>query len=166
MSIPYIISILLSPILGLGIDFFGHRADINTLSCVLLIFVHVLLAYSDIGAVVPLVGQGLVYSGFAAVSCMKSICVYAHNYLQFCHTYLITHYVHVCLISVPYSINVIAVCTQTLTVHSPYYTTKEVCTNLYYLYIHIYTTGDLAHGTTRSTGAPDRSSLRTRHMCI
>ena len=68
MSIPYIISILLSPILGLGIDFFGHRADINTLSCILLICVHVLLAYSSVDAVVPLVGQGLVYSGFAAVS--------------------------------------------------------------------------------------------------
>ena len=76
MSIPYLISILLSPILGLGIDFFGHRADINTLSCVLLICVHVLLAYSDIDAVVPLVGQGLVYSGFAAVSIVYIVYVY------------------------------------------------------------------------------------------
>ena len=75
MSIPYLISILLSPILGLGIDFFGHRADINTLSCVLLICVHMLLAYSNIDAVVPLVGQGLVYSGFAAVSIVYIVCV-------------------------------------------------------------------------------------------
>lgn len=67
MSIPYFISAGLSPFLGAAVDRFGQRAVVAAIAPLILILVHGSLAYSSIGPVLPLVGQGLAYAGFAAV---------------------------------------------------------------------------------------------------
>jgi len=67
MSIPYIISAVLSPPLGFIIDRIGLRAIIATIAPLILVIVHTLLGYSTISAVGPLVGQGLAYTGFVSV---------------------------------------------------------------------------------------------------
>ena len=67
MSIPYIISGVMAPALGLYVDFYGGRAIIATVAPLLLVVVHFSLGYSSVNPIVPLVGQGLAYSGFAAV---------------------------------------------------------------------------------------------------
>ena len=67
MSIPYIISACMSPILGKLVDTIGRRAIIATMAPLVLVFVHGSLALSDMSPIVPLVGQGLAYAGFAAV---------------------------------------------------------------------------------------------------
>jgi MFS family permease len=67
MSIPYVISACLSPILGGIVDKVGKRAIIATLAPLFLIIVHLMLGLTDINPIFPLVGQGLAYSGFAAV---------------------------------------------------------------------------------------------------
>uniref|UniRef100_I2CPB7 Lysosomal dipeptide transporter MFSD1 n=1 Tax=Nannochloropsis gaditana (strain CCMP526) TaxID=1093141 RepID=I2CPB7_NANGC len=68
MSIPYTISAVLSPFLGLAVDRFGRRAVIVTLAPLVLVGVHLSLAYwRSLSPAVPLVGQGLAYSAFAAV---------------------------------------------------------------------------------------------------
>lgn len=61
-SIPYTISAVLSPILGLCVDRFGKRAFVITLAPLLLILVHLMLGLStSISPAVPLIGQGLAY---------------------------------------------------------------------------------------------------------
>jgi MFS family permease len=67
MSIPYIISACLSPILGGFVDRYGMRAIIATVAPAVLVVVHLLMGFTDISAVGPMVGQGLAYAGFAAV---------------------------------------------------------------------------------------------------
>lgn len=67
MSIPYIISAVMCPFIGILIDKYGLRAVIAALGPAILIIVHALLGYSTIGPIGPLVGQGLAYTGFAAV---------------------------------------------------------------------------------------------------
>lgn len=67
MSIPYVISACLSPILGGIVDKVGKRAIIATLAPMFLIIVHLMLGLTTINPIGPLVGQGLAYSGFAAV---------------------------------------------------------------------------------------------------
>jgi MFS family permease len=67
MTIPYAISAILSPIFGLFIDFFGMRAVIATIAPLILIIIHSLLAYTTITPIALLIGQGLAYTGFAAV---------------------------------------------------------------------------------------------------
>lgn len=67
MSIPYIISGVMSPILGFAVDRVGLRAVVILVAPLLIVIVHTLLGYSDVSPVGPLVGQGLAYTGFAAV---------------------------------------------------------------------------------------------------
>lgn len=67
MSIPYIISSVLSPIVGIGVDLYGMRAAIATFAPISLIAVHIYLAYTRVSPIGPLVGQGLAYTGFASV---------------------------------------------------------------------------------------------------
>lgn len=67
MSIPYIISAVLSPVFGFFIDRFGMRAVIATIAPMILIVVHALLGFTTITPVSLLVGQGLAYTGFASV---------------------------------------------------------------------------------------------------
>lgn len=67
MSIPYIISAVLSPIFGFFIDRYGMRAIIATIAPMILIVVHSLLGFTDITPIGLLVGQGLAYTGFASV---------------------------------------------------------------------------------------------------
>lgn len=67
MSIPYIISAVLSPPLGYAVDIYGMRAVIAFISPLLLIAVHSCLGFTDMNPVIPLVGQGLAYSGFVSV---------------------------------------------------------------------------------------------------
>jgi hypothetical protein len=66
MSIPYIISAVISPFLGFGVDLLGGRAILATVAPLVLIAVHSLLGFTSITPYVPLVGQGLAYSVFAA----------------------------------------------------------------------------------------------------
>lgn len=54
MSIPYIISAVMSPILGIFIDKFGYRAFISTISPMILVIVHSLLAFTVIDPVGPM----------------------------------------------------------------------------------------------------------------
>jgi len=65
-SIPYFMSATLSPFLGGAVDLIGGRALICFFSAATLVVVHSLLAFSSITPVVPMVGQGLAYSMFAA----------------------------------------------------------------------------------------------------
>mmetsp|Transcript_26228 Transcript_26228/g.38868 ORF Transcript_26228/g.38868 Transcript_26228/m.38868 type:complete len:571 (+) Transcript_26228:73-1785(+) len=67
MSIPYIISACLSPVLGGFVDKFGMRAIIATLAPGCLVAVHLLMASTSVDPIGPMVGQGLAYSAFAAV---------------------------------------------------------------------------------------------------
>ena len=67
MSIPYVISACLSPVLGGFVDRFGQRAVIATLAPLSLVVVHLLMAISDVSPIGPMVGQGIAYSAFAAV---------------------------------------------------------------------------------------------------
>jgi MFS family permease len=67
MSIPYIISAVLSPFLGGFVDKFAGRAIIATFASLALAIVHIFLGFTDVSPVGPLVGQGLAYSAFAAV---------------------------------------------------------------------------------------------------
>lgn len=67
MSIPYTISGIVSPFIGLFIDRYGMRAIIASIAAGLVVVVHLLLGYTNVSPVGPLVGQGLAYTGFAAV---------------------------------------------------------------------------------------------------
>jgi len=67
MSIPYLISAVSSPPLGLLVDRIGRRALISSLASGLLFFVHLTMAVSHSSPVLPLVGQGIAYSCYAAV---------------------------------------------------------------------------------------------------
>ena len=67
MSIPYIISACLSPVLGGFVDRFGARAIIATAAPLALVVVHIFLGFTTVSPIGPLVGQGLAYSCFAAV---------------------------------------------------------------------------------------------------
>eukprot|EP00520_Triparma_pacifica_P017792 CAMPEP_0118668346 /NCGR_PEP_ID=MMETSP0785-20121206/20294_1 /TAXON_ID=91992 /ORGANISM="Bolidomonas pacifica, Strain CCMP 1866" /LENGTH=588 /DNA_ID=CAMNT_0006562907 /DNA_START=19 /DNA_END=1785 /DNA_ORIENTATION=+ len=67
MSIPYFMSAAISPFLGFAVDRIGFRALIASMAPVILVGVHLTLAYSDGSPVPPLIGQGLAYSLFAAV---------------------------------------------------------------------------------------------------
>lgn len=66
LSIPYLLSAILSPFLGGVIDATGGRAFVCLASGLILVLVHALLGYSSVTAYVPLVGQGVAYSMFAA----------------------------------------------------------------------------------------------------
>lgn len=67
MSIPYFLSATLSPFCGHLVDKIGRRAIISLIASVILIFVHLSLAWSDTSPVIPLIGQGLAYVCYAAV---------------------------------------------------------------------------------------------------
>lgn len=69
MSIPYIISACLSPVLGGFVDKFGYRAVIATVAPMVLVLVHSLLGFSRVDPVGPLVGQGLAYRCAGWPSC-------------------------------------------------------------------------------------------------
>ena len=66
LSIPYFLSAILAPMLGGVIDVKGGRAFVCLASGLLLVVVHALLGYSSVTPYVPLVGQGVAYSMFAA----------------------------------------------------------------------------------------------------
>jgi MFS-type transporter involved in bile tolerance (Atg22 family) len=51
MSIPYIISACLSPIMGICVDRYGMRAVIATIAPLLLVAVHSLLAASNVSPI-------------------------------------------------------------------------------------------------------------------
>jgi MFS family permease len=67
MSIPYIISAVLSPPLGHFVDRYGYRAVIAAISPALIVGVHLILGVTDLSCIGPLVGQGLAYTGFVSV---------------------------------------------------------------------------------------------------
>jgi len=67
MSIPYLLSAILSPFCGHIVDKIGKRAIIAALASIILICVHLSLALMDSSPVIPLVGQGFAYVCYAAV---------------------------------------------------------------------------------------------------
>jgi len=67
MSIPYLLSACLSPVLGFAVDKIGMRAVIASIAPLVLIAVHLTLGLSDGSPYLPLIGQGISYSCFAAV---------------------------------------------------------------------------------------------------
>ena len=67
MSIPFIISACLSPVLGGLADRFGMRAVGATVAPGMLVLVHLLLGLTKVDPVGPLVGQGIAYALFASV---------------------------------------------------------------------------------------------------
>ncbi|TMW56666.1 hypothetical protein Poli38472_006676 [Pythium oligandrum] len=66
MSIPYIISAVISPFLGFVVDRIGLRAFLALVAPLALTAVHVMLGLTDVNLYVPLVLQGVAYSVFAA----------------------------------------------------------------------------------------------------
>ncbi|KAI9989299.1 hypothetical protein PInf_019491 [Phytophthora infestans] len=66
MSIPYIISAVISPFLGFVVDRIGLRAFLALLAPLALTVVHVMLGLTQVSLYVPLVLQGVAYSVFAA----------------------------------------------------------------------------------------------------
>jgi len=83
MSIPYLISAGISPMVGFAVDQFGCRAIVATLSPVALIIVHTLLGYTKCNPIPPLVGQGLAYTGFASVLWPSIPLVIEEKYIGF-----------------------------------------------------------------------------------
>jgi MFS family permease len=67
MSIPYFMSAALSPFLGFLVDRVGNRAIIASVAPMMLLAVHATLGFTDGSPVLPLIGQGMAYSLFAAV---------------------------------------------------------------------------------------------------
>lgn len=66
MSIPYIISAVISPFLGFMVDRIGMRAFLALVAPVSLTLVHVMLGLTHVSLYIPLVLQGVSYSVFAA----------------------------------------------------------------------------------------------------
>ncbi|RLN97133.1 hypothetical protein BBJ28_00015156, partial [Nothophytophthora sp. Chile5] len=67
MSIPYLISAIISPFLGLLVDRIGLRAFFLLLAPVTLVVAHTMLAISTLTPFVPLALLGVAYSVYAAV---------------------------------------------------------------------------------------------------
>lgn len=67
MSVPYFLVAGLSPLLGGIVDRVGHRAVLSLVASLMLIAVHTTMALSSASPVLPLIGQGMAYSLFAAV---------------------------------------------------------------------------------------------------
>ena len=68
MSIPYLISAFISPVLGKLVDQFGYRAIVACLAPLCFLFVHALLGLTRFDPRVILVFQGIAYSSYAAVT--------------------------------------------------------------------------------------------------
>lgn len=66
MSIPYIISAVISPFLGFVVDRIGLRAFLALIAPIALTLVHAMLGLTSVNLYVPLVLQGVAYSVFAA----------------------------------------------------------------------------------------------------
>ncbi|KAF0691106.1 Aste57867_17604 [Aphanomyces stellatus] len=66
MSVPYLMSAILSPFMGFAVDRVGCRAVLALLAAITLMVVHYLLGNTDVTFWVPLVLQGLAYCVFAA----------------------------------------------------------------------------------------------------
>uniref|UniRef100_K3WG66 Lysosomal dipeptide transporter MFSD1 n=1 Tax=Globisporangium ultimum (strain ATCC 200006 / CBS 805.95 / DAOM BR144) TaxID=431595 RepID=K3WG66_GLOUD len=66
MSIPYIISAVISPFLGFMVDRIGLRAVLALVAPISLTLVHVMLGLTKVSLYIPLVLQGISYSVFAA----------------------------------------------------------------------------------------------------
>jgi MFS family permease len=66
MSIPYITAIFATPLFGLGVDRIGMRGLLCVLSPMVFLIVHVILGFTSIDPVGPLIGQGLAYALFVS----------------------------------------------------------------------------------------------------
>jgi MFS family permease len=67
MSIPYMVSAMLSPMLGGVVDRIGQRAVLIAMAPLVLAVAHLILAFGTFSPILPLVGQGLAYTLFGAV---------------------------------------------------------------------------------------------------
>lgn len=67
MSVPYVMSACLTPLLGTLVDRHGRRADLVLLSSLTLLLTHLLLSLTALPAALLLVGIGIGYSVFASV---------------------------------------------------------------------------------------------------
>jgi MFS family permease len=82
MSIPYIISAIISPFLGFVVDRIGLRAFLALVAPLALTAVHVMLGLTHVTLYVPLVLQGVAYSVFAAALWPSVPCKCSLNLVQ------------------------------------------------------------------------------------
>ncbi|KAF1328423.1 Major facilitator superfamily, partial [Globisporangium splendens] len=75
MSIPYIISAVISPFLGFMVDRIGLRAVLALVAPISLTLVHAMLGLTNVSLYIPLVLQGISYSVFAAALWPSVPCV-------------------------------------------------------------------------------------------
>ena len=68
MSIPYFMAAVLFPVFGFFVDRYGCRAGLIALSPAILLCVHSLMAFTDINPIGLMVGQGIAYTCFSAVT--------------------------------------------------------------------------------------------------
>lgn len=66
-SIPYFLTVFLNPILGLAVDYVGHRTMLLFCAATTLMIAHTLIYTAAMGAVVPLLCIGVAYSIFGSV---------------------------------------------------------------------------------------------------
>lgn len=80
-SIPYFLSVLITPFLGWAIDRYGYRTAQLVLSALFLFLAHAYIFYSDVGPAYPLILIGLAYSVFGSVSwaCVPLLVVPSHH---------------------------------------------------------------------------------------
>lgn len=67
MSEPYLMSAILTPIIGATVDRYGRRADVVLLSGLCLLLTHLLFSFTSVPAEILLIGMGIGYSVFGAV---------------------------------------------------------------------------------------------------
>ena len=70
MSIPYAVSAIMSPPIGVLVDRVGHRAILAFGTSLTLMAVHLVVAFAPVNAMpvwIPLLGQGIAYALFSAV---------------------------------------------------------------------------------------------------
>ena len=65
MSIPYSLSAIGSPFLGAIVDRFGNRASLILVSASVVTGAHILFAFTEVNAVVPMIMMGVGYSVYA-----------------------------------------------------------------------------------------------------
>jgi hypothetical protein len=81
MSVPYLISAMLSPFMGYAVDRFGFRAGLALIASFALTIVHIMLGVTRITYWAPLILQGVAYCVFAAALWPSIPCIYICVYV-------------------------------------------------------------------------------------
>jgi hypothetical protein len=67
MSIPYFISGIASPFVGIAVDIYGLRPFVSLVATIIILIVHLSLGFTNVNPIYPLIGQGTAYTAFACV---------------------------------------------------------------------------------------------------